>query len=124
MPVALNPNKLMEYILKGERQSEVQTTFLIRPLSGIKMSRVLHVVNKMDQKSAEGMDNAIQIVLEIGLAGWRNFNDEEGKPVDFKTDSVGKPLEETLGKLDFITSTELLAAVVDLNKIGSVEQGK
>ena len=66
------------YTPESEREEESPTRFKIQPLNGLQHMEVLGDLYK------SGPFNAIR----YGLVGWENFNDENGKPINFSLENV------------------------------------
>lgn len=90
MVIARSVNETFPYVVKADRELDQsqQTVFQLRRLPstvGIALDN-LHEGNASGQVTLKVGDQKI-VSLMAGLAGWENFNDSEGRPVEFKKQS-------------------------------------
>ncbi len=98
MPVAIDPEERVEYILEAEREKEKHTTFFLLPPTSSKKNRIKgRFINLLQQHGVgvnEIQDNELPfevaieyslIVLEEVLVGWDNFLDAQKRRVPFKS---------------------------------------
>lgn len=69
---------------------EKKTTWVIRTLSGLEF---LSCVN------TTGVDH--QKVIELGLTGWRDFNNADGSAIEFSKPNIGRIPAEILQDISF-----------------------
>ena len=62
---------------------EEKTAFEIKPLNGLIAMEVLADSHNDAEGNLHLSGSAMQKALRHGLMGWRNFNDEAGKPIKF-----------------------------------------
>jgi len=72
MVQAIKPVIEEEYICRSDCESASPTTFKIKALNGLEF---------LDAVSGYEVDYVK--LIEHGLIGWDNFNDESGKPISF-----------------------------------------
>lgn len=129
MPVARSARELFDYVLMEDRDlpAEQQTTFSLRALS----TRVSLALDNL--ASTDGKDIAVRVghriiaTVRAGLAGWRNFNDKDGKPIPFHAAAgprmiygveVDNPADlESLEWFSPEQVKELAGAIVDGNQL-------
>ena len=121
MPVARSVHEVFDYVLQGERglPVEKQTVFTLRRLSTRHHARA--------QSLTDSLPAMWEFVLRAGIAGWRNFADETGQPVECKHEkgevqvqgiTVKEPLaQDCLDLLPFEVTSELLAAITQGNTL-------
>jgi len=120
MALSLNLNKV-PFILECDRDEpeEKQTTFYIRPLSA-KQSATLQDSMKFSGVGKEAtMQNIGSNTLDmvrIGLVGWDNFKDEEGKDIKFLKD-----MDANLDRLAVTYRYELAGKIMELSNLGDEE---
>ncbi len=124
MPIAIDPAKTWEYVLKSERESSDPTRFILATLT------VAEEANLQDRLVA--VDGATKLttvasgthtleVLRLGLRGWISFRFSDGREVPFETDAgrrfrgVCPPSDKTLGYLSPADRKELAEAIVERN---------
>lgn len=123
MPIALDPDRKVEYVLKAERESDDATTFHLRALTLRERAEVddcaftLHGDEVLLKNAARRV-----ALLTRGLTGWTNFNDARRSPVPFVKTDAGRPNESTLSRLDDDTVVELAQAIADLSQITEADQ--
>lgn len=69
------------FVPKQDRDSDIKTTFTLKPLNGLQHMEVLREIDDKGFFTSRGL----KLALQYGLAGWENFNDEHGTPVPFST---------------------------------------
>lgn len=57
----------------------------------------------------------VMALLKIGLGGWENFKDADGKDVPFDCNMAGEPIDTTLARLPWWSLVELSEAVMAAN---------
>ncbi len=67
---------------EGENDEE-KTAFEIKPLNGLIAMEALADSRNDADGNLHMSGSAMQKVLRHGLVGWKNFNDEAGKPIKF-----------------------------------------
>jgi len=96
MVIAVNPKKAFDYVLVEDRKSPVekQTVFELKVLTSLELAKVEDGMSFSVTRNEQGEPSAGEVnvkggsktlsILHAGLAGWRNFKDENGNEVEFK----------------------------------------
>jgi len=66
----------------------------------------------------------LKAICAVGVGGWEHFNDEDGKPVEFRVDEDGLAAGELLDMLSDDDMQELALAVLRQNVLTETERGK
>ena len=106
MPIALDPKQTFSFVLKDDLDlpEDQRTTFTLR---GLTVSEEAMVTDSMIAATSSADEFSLRTgthqltVLRLGLKGWTNFNDAEGKPVAFEV-AKGHPKHVTDDALDRI----------------------
>lgn len=124
MPIAIDPNATVDYILECDRKKEKedQTVFELRWLTAQELARLedgslTSIMSKENRPEFQIHSGSMQIkTLQIGLVGWRNFRDKDGNEIDFKqrNDQCAK---ENLDYLHPQWRRELVEAITEMNQI-------
>lgn len=123
MPIALDTDRKVEYILKAERESDEATVFYLRALSLRERAEVEDAAFTLHGEEVL-MKNATRRIalLARGLTGWRNFIDSKRQAVIFVSDSRGRAADASLDRLDDATVVELAQAITDLSSVSEIDQ--
>lgn len=90
MPIALDPKQTFEFVLQDDLDlpEDQRTSFTLRGLTVSEEATVtdsmIAATSGVDEFSLRTGTHQLT-VLRLGLKGWSNFNDAEGKPVAFET---------------------------------------
>jgi len=76
--------KAIELLIGKEHQSDVdtdelKTTWILRTLTGIEFMRC----------TAHGFVDH-EMIIELGLTGWKDFPDAEGNEIEFSSKNIGR----------------------------------
>lgn len=136
MAVAINPREQLEYVLLADRElgNELQTVFLLRPLTNIQRKLVEDQSLTMDAHGAvKPRVGSVKIeALRAALAGWRNFHDAAGVAVPFETEQkklsilgsmVDPPTVGTINRLNPRDLEEIVDAIMG-NAHPTIVEGK
>ena len=130
MVVARSVNETFQYVCHSDRQlpQDQQTTFILRRLPatvGMALDN-LHEATQTGQVTLRVGDQRI-VTLQAGLAGWTNFNDAQGAPIEFKHEhgvrsvygiTVKNPAKvEMIDYLPEEIGEELARAIVEGNQL-------
>lgn len=122
--IASRGGRTMEYVLKSERNAENPTVFLIRSLNVRQRAELID----MAFSGAEGaklrgapIGSIALLTVKLGIAGWRNLPDEEGREVqpEFAGDRLSDESVDQVGQAIF----ELSEAVTKFNELDEDEEG-
>ncbi len=88
MAVARSSRETFDYVLLEDRALPVerQSVFLLRRLS----TRLMLALENLTSVATNGrsadprLGDRYVVLLRAGIAGWRNFCDVDGKPIEFK----------------------------------------
>lgn len=115
MPIAIDPDRAIPYVLKAERGKANATTFLLKPLCGSDAKLGIRL-GLEPQGRAEG----IYDIARIALSGWSGFCDEAGVEVPFALEEQvvqGRrrkvASESSMQRLDAAVIGELADAAID-----------
>lgn len=67
-----------EFVSKHDND-EIKTTWIIRTLTGIEFMRC----------TASGYVD-YEMTIMLGLVGWKDFNNEDGSPIEFSKENIGR----------------------------------
>jgi hypothetical protein len=89
MAVARSSRETFEYVLLEDRglPADRQTVFSLRRLP----TRVLLALENLTSVATNGRSADVRlgdrfvVLLRAGVAGWRNFADADGKPIEFRS---------------------------------------
>jgi hypothetical protein len=123
MPIALDPDRTVEYVLKAERESDDATVFYLRALSLRERAEVEDAAFTLHGEEVL-MKNATRrlALLARGLTGWGNFVDKKRQAVVFEKDSRGRADDASLNRLDDETVVELAQVIADLSQVSEADQ--
>lgn len=90
MAIAVDPRKKHPYVLEEERElpTTEQTVFLIRALT------TWEILDAPDDEA-----QFVKYVAPLGIVGWNNFKDDEGKELPFETDNVPLIRPKDIGEI-------------------------
>lgn len=114
MPLCMDPQARVPYVLESDRGKEKPPTFFLRPLT----VRLFREANTIDDQM-RGAEDPITVLMNgirLGLVGWENVTSEEGKPIPFAAES----LEDVIGMQEAV---ELIRAVNTAGKL-SIDEKK
>src|SRR5438132_1281370 len=86
MPIALDPGQTAGYVLKRDQQKPENSrpTFMFHYLTRAESRRVRDVREQARaEQDAEASEQLLDEALLVGLVGWRNVVDRNGKAVEF-----------------------------------------
>ena len=109
MPIALTPNKIINYVLKGDKAlpKSQQTVFKLRALTGAERFHI------QDMRFSVGVGTANQEIVLRGLSSWENFKDAQGSPIPFVSQVVDDGREVgTEENLSYLSEKDLMELVV------------
>lgn len=107
MPIAVDPESLFPFVLESDKGKPSPPTFLLKPLTVREFRKAVAV--DADVQAAATTDAAITIIMDgirLGLRGWRNVTDSDGKPIDYSPEALEDVIEISEAK-------ELMRAVQD-----------
>lgn len=112
MALALSINKT-EYILKSDKDldKKEQTLFFIKPLTARQFATVQDAMKISGDDKRFSIDNIGTYTLDIlqmGLVGWDNFLDIEGKPVKWNEKNMDKNIDRIPADARFELSTQVM----------------
>lgn len=119
MPIAKTPNEIWPYVLINEREQDKPTVFELKALSG----SVRYAIKNI--RFASGFGDADKEVVIRGLRGWKNFNDENGNPVEFKWIEIEGEKFCDESNFDHLMDDELVElkkAILDRDKLTEEEK--
>jgi len=100
MVTAITPGATLEYSL-AEDEGPDKTVFILEPLDPIVAAHVkdklfVYHLNKdkspEDEASISFNKNELDLLsFRLGVKGWRNFRDDSGKEIGYRTESYGIP---------------------------------
>lgn len=110
MLTALDPQATTDYTCAGDAGEP--TVFQLRGLDGRGKIRVMSQA-RIEGKGIVYSPEAIDEALRLGLHGWRNLHDRQGREVAFSGDPV-----RDLAHLDINTIMELFGEIMDRSGLG------
>ena len=148
MPVALKPGSTREYVLSCERPRENEdgetvvvcetpTVFLLRNLTLGERQLAMQTlkasikgdINRLDKVKLDF--EAYATILRLGLAGWRDYPDQEGGELIYETEEWTAPdrrVRQAIKRelIDYIETghaMELANAIADQNQLKETDRG-
>lgn len=130
MPIAVDPTKTWEYILKCDRGTDFPTRFVLATISVATEAYLqdsMATLNKQGEVIVKSGTHTIE-VLRAGLRGWHDFQDATGQLVPFKTDAskrmrgVDPVSDESLAWLTPEWRKELADAIIERNTLSEGER--
>lgn len=129
MPIAIDPKKTWDYILKAERGTDAPTTFHLATLTvGEEAALQDKLVAVKDGAAQVASGTHTLEVLRIGLVGWSGFRFGDGTEAPF-TVNQGRSVrgrkmvsDESLDLLAPADRKELAEAIVERNTIAETER--
>lgn len=111
MPIATDPNSRLRVVLECDKGKSPEPAFFVRP-STLRVWRKSVEIEQSRHK-AETPDQALNYLLEgirLGLIGWENMIDEDGKPIEYATENLDLVigLEDAHELLSYVQSAGLL----------------
>jgi hypothetical protein len=80
MPIGMDPNATFEYVLKSDRENDPAPAFKILFLSARKWQELTRTEEAFDQsENAPDMVDHVLSIVEAGVVGWSNMNDQFDK---------------------------------------------
>ena len=122
----VNPIAPFWYVLKRERpaneaealdDSAAPSRFKLRGLRAIEMFDVSAGSEVTSEKKVLWASRSVKQALTLALLGWDNVLDEEGQPVEFSANT-----EENFARLDYLTMSELFAAILAASNITAAQR--
>ena len=90
MPIAIDTSRPFDYVLKCDRTAERPTVFQLARMSVAVRAPLqdgLVVVDNAAKTSRVNSGTTELQTLRLGLLGWSDFYDAEGRPVPFETNA-------------------------------------
>lgn len=124
MPIAIDPAKTWEYVLKSERDAADPTRFILATLTVAEEANLqdrLVAVDGTTKLTTVASGTHTLEVLRLGLRGWSGFRFADGREVPFETNAglkfrgIAPPSDKTLGYLSPADRKELAEAIVERN---------
>lgn len=131
MPIATDPTRTWEYILKEDRGSDHPTRFVLGVVTvadeAALQDRLVAVDAETKTTRVASGSHALE-VLRRGLRGWVDFLFASGDPVPFKTDpgrrsrGIEPPTDATLDYLTPAQRKELADAIIERNALTEADR--
>ena len=130
---AVDIDASQDYIIKCDKDSKEPTIWKIGNIDSLTLSEIEVTDVTYDEKNSHTQFKANILGREIelvrnGLKGWSNFNDQEGKPINFTTVSVSRGgktklvvSDMALRRIPTFVIKELAEAIRGLNKLTEEE---
>ncbi len=129
MPIAVDPTKTWEYILKCDRGTDFPTRFVLAAISVADEARLQDAIAFVRDGATHIKSGTHTLdVLRVGLRGWHDFQDATGQLVPFKTDAskrmrgVDPVSDESLAWLTPEWRKELADAIIERNTLSEGER--
>lgn len=121
MPIAVDPEKTFDYILKRERSLpiEQQTIFHLKVLTARELAGIednVSRINTADGSMTVKTGSTILDTLKKGLRGWENFKDAQGNAVLYRENN-GVPRDDNFDRLLPADRRELANAITEQNRL-------
>lgn len=125
MAIARSTAETFTHITAADRQlpAENQTKFLLRRLS----TKLMLSLQNLRSGDEGAIGSWMLVALRAGLAGWTNFVDETGAPIEFAMDSGRRTVcgieldrsasEESVNRLSTADATELALEILKGNQV-------
>ncbi|MDA8122246.1 MAG: hypothetical protein M0Z38_06745 [Deltaproteobacteria bacterium] len=125
MPIAIDPTKVIEYVLLCDRDlpPEEQTMFELKVLTARELAKIEDGSARADVSGNIEFRSGTQVIniLNVGLKGWRNFKDAQGREVPFRENN-GAPRPENWDYLTPDWRRELANAVTEQTRVTETER--
>lgn len=119
-PIAVDPNKMFEYVLLCDRQLEIskQTIFKLKVLSAKELADIEDKSARADLNGNLEFRSGSQTlrILNAGMRGWSNFLGVDGQEVTFRENN-GVPRPENWDHLRPEWRRELANAITEQNTL-------
>ena len=117
MAIALSTDK-QEYVLDSDKDldTKLQTTFFIKPLSAKQFAAVqdkMKISSDTKNFSINNIGTYTLDILQMGLVGWSNFVDAEGKQIKW----MNKDMEKNIDRIPADARFELSTQIMDSNNL-------
>lgn len=129
MPIAIDPTKTWDYILKCDRGTDNPTVFVLGALTVADEAALQdRMVSIKDGTTQVASGTHTLDVLRRGLRGWKDFITSGGDLVPFKTDAsrrtrgVDPVSDESLAYLSPEHRRELAEAIIERNTMSEAER--
>lgn len=118
MPVAIDPNARVRFVLESDKGKSPEPAFFVRPLTMRVWRKLADTTDEM-LKATEGNVAANKLIeaIKIGLVGWEGIVDAKGNDIPFDPDK----LEDII---DVDEAKELLDAVQDAGRLAREDKKK
>ena len=103
-----------DYVTEGDKDSDDQTVFKLKPLNGLQYMDVIAELRTDENGEAGLTGKGLGLAIKYGLAGWENFNDEDEKELKFNKLNVSK--------VPPIVLTELAGEIINRSEAGGEER--
>ena len=113
MPLAIDPEARVPYVLESDRGKEKPPKFFLRPLT----VRQFRVANSIDERMNAAEDSVTVLMdgVRAGLVGWENITNVSGQPIPYDPEA----LEDVLSMTEAV---ELMRAVQTAGKLDASEK--
>lgn len=129
MPIASDPTKTWDYVLKDERSAADPTVFVLKALTVADEASLQDRMVEVEGGKTRVLSGSHTLdVLRRGLVGWRAFRFTDGREVPFEvnrgltTRGVAPPSDSTLDYLSPSIRKELAEAIIERNTITADER--
>lgn len=125
MAIARSTTETFTYVTLADRQQppERQTKFLLRRLS----TKLMLSLQNLREGDEAAIGKWMIVALRAGIAGWENFCDETGAPIEFAADAGRKAVfgieldrsasEDSINRLATEDATEIALAIMRGNQV-------
>lgn len=129
MALARSTTETFTYITLADRQlpPDRQTQFLLRRLS----TKLMISLQNLREGDTAAIGSWMLLALRAGVAGWTNFVDETGAPIEFRLDAGRRTVlgielersasEESINRLSAEDATELAIEILKGNQVTATD---
>lgn len=121
MPIAVDPAKVVRYVLRAERElpPEQQTVFLLKALTARETADVEDALFFQTAIGTMVRNGSQRLrILGLGVVGWENFPDSQGRPVPFNTQDKAANWDRIAPEYQ----TELANAIMEANRLNAADR--
>lgn len=127
MAIAVDPNKIVPYVLKEDRhlppdQQTIWKTKILTARQHAHLQDYAVQANSTDSSMFVKSGSTVLETIKMGLYGWENFKDENGKEVEWRIKD-GIPLDENFDRMQPRWRQEISKFISERNTL-SAEQIK
>lgn len=119
MATALARLKSDWFVSSKDKSEDTPTRFHLKPLNKVAIMQLSPMMEFNDKDEACFSYKAIMFTLKLGIIGWENFFDDDGKVVEFVSNPVVNV--ERLSE-DYID--ELFLEILSMSRIGEDDKKK